>query len=103
MGPAMDERHATYKAVAEHKPNVIIDEMLCRTHHNGMRIAWTRVEFLRDLALPDYRWAIVDCEAGNSKKSLVCSHREIVFGVLPDYFKAMERELEINGYKKVPR
>ena len=79
------------------------DEMLCRSWHNGMRIGWTRVEFLRDLALPGYCWAIVDCEAGNVMRSLACSHREIVIGVLPEYKEIMENELVKRGYKKVPR
>ena len=103
MEPAMSERYAAYKAVGENKPNVIIDEMLCRSWHNGMRIGWTRVEFLRDLALPCYCWAIVDCEAGNVMRSLACSHREIVIGVLPEYKEIMENELVKRGYKKVPR
>ena len=36
-------------------------------------------------------------------RSLACSHREIVIGVLPEYKEIMENELVKRGYKKVPR
>ena len=102
LGSAMNERYAAYQAVVENKPNVIFDEMLCRSWQSGSRIAWTRVEFLRDLTMPGYCWAIVDCEAGNIDKNQVCSHREIVIGVLPAYKEIVEEVLVRRGYKKVP-
>ena len=103
MDKATDERWAVYQQMKKNQPNVIFDEMLSRAHMCGKRQAWERVEYVREQALPDYCWFLVECEAGKLPKAFMRSHREIAIGVLPQYKVAVRRILESQGYRRVDR
>lgn len=100
LNDALDERYATYKAIRLNKPNVIFDEMLSRSHMNGKRAAWERAEMLREKALPEYDWRILNSDAGNLQESMMRSHREIAVGVLPQFTELVDEVVLAHGFTK---
>ena len=100
LNDALDERYAVYQTIKANNPNVIFDEMLSRAHMNGKRAAWERAEFLREKALPEYDWRILNSDAGNLPKSIMRSHREIAVGVLPQFTELVDEIVLSLGFTK---
>ena len=97
---AVAERAAAYREVAQERPCLIIDEMLSRQRMGGLRVAWQRVEYLRELILPGYCWVVCDEDPGRSPLGWMCSHREIVIGVERAHVGLLEEVLGSCGFRR---
>ena len=98
---AMAERAAAYRAVRKLEPHIVVDEMLSRARMGGKRVAWERVEYLRERIFDGMCWFMLDSCPGGAAGSWSRSRRELAVGVLPRFVPAIEAALRAAGYVEV--
>ena len=95
---AIAERDAAYREVSVLSPDVVVDEMLSRSHMGGLGLAWQRVEYLRKQAFGAMEWLVLDSDPGDGEEELACSRRELAVGYKPRFAARVMAVVEAAGF-----